>query len=85
MHNITKAIKKAFCSIKKFTKKVSGNVYRGGYISSSASVGVKRRNKRRKTRTWRVAKKPRKTRNMKSRRRRRSRKGRRKRKTKGKK
>lgn len=81
MHRVTKAIKKAFCSIKKFTKKVSGNVYRGGYISSSASTT--RRNKRRKTRTWRVAKKPRKTRNMKSRRSRR--KGNRKRKTKGKK
>ena len=82
MHRVTKAIKKAFCSIKNFTKKVSGNVYRGGYISSSASASVKRRNKRRKTRTWRVAKKPRKTRNMKSRRRR---KINRKRKTKGKK
>lgn len=80
MHRVTKAIKKAFCSIKNFTKKVSGNVYRGGYISSSASTT--RRNKRRKTRTWRVAKKPRKTRNMKSRRRR---KINRKRKTKGKK
>ena len=75
MHRVTKAIKKAFCSIKKFTKKVSGNVYRGGYISSSASASVKRRNKRRKTRTWRVAKKPRKTRNMKSRRRKRKTKG----------
>ena len=78
MHRVTKAINKAFCSIKKFTKKVS---LKGGYISSSASASVKRRNKRRKTRTWRVAKKPRKTRNMKSRRR----KINRKRKTKGKK
>lgn len=72
MHNITKAINDAFCSIKNLTKKVS---LKGGYISSSASASVKRRNKRRKTRTWRVAKKPRKTRNMKSRRRKRKTKG----------
>jgi hypothetical protein len=67
MHNITKAIKKAVCSIKKFTRKISGNVLKGGYISSSASAT--RRRKGRKTRTWRVAKKPRKTRNIKSKRR----------------
>jgi hypothetical protein len=72
MHNITKAIKNAFCSIKKFTKRVS---LKGGYISSSASASVTRRNKRRKARTWRVAKKPIKTKNMKSRRRKRKTKG----------
>lgn len=82
MHRVKTLLNKGANFIRNFTKRVS---LKGGYISSSASVGVKRRNKRRKTRTWRVAKEPRKTRNMKSRRRRRSRKGRRKRKTKGKK
>ena len=79
MHRVTKLLNKGANFIENFTKKIS---LKGGYISSSASV--KRRNKRRKTRTWRVAKKPRKTRNMKSRRSR-SRKIKRKRKTKGKK
>ena len=81
MHRVTKVLKKSVGFIRRLTKKIP-NVLKGGYISSSASV--KRRNKRRKTRTWRVAKKPRKTRNMKSRRRSR-RKRNRKRKTKGKK
>jgi len=76
MHNITKVLNKGVKFIKNLTKKVS---LKGGYISSSASAT--RRNKRRKTRTWRVAKKSIKPRNMKSRRR----KGNRKRKTKGKK
>lgn len=76
MHNITKVLNKGVKFIKNLTKKVS---LKGGYISSSASAT--RRNKRHKTRTWRVAKKSIKTRNMKSRRR----KGNRKRKTKGKK
>lgn len=81
MHRVTKVLNKGVKFIKNLTKKVS---LKGGYISSSASASVTRRNKRRKTRTWRVAKKPRKTRNMKSRRRSR-RKINRKRKTKGKK
>ena len=81
MHRVTKVLKKSVGFIKRLTKKIP-NVLKGGYISSSASTT--RRNKRRKTRTWRVAKKPRKTRNMKSRRRSR-RKINRKRKTKGKK
>ena len=81
MHRVKTLLNKGANFIRNFTKRVS---LKGGYISSSASAGVKRRNKRRKTRTWRVAKKPRKTRNMKSRRRSR-RKINRKRKTKGKK
>jgi len=83
MHRVTKVLNKSVGFIRRLTKKIP-NVLKGGYISSSASESVKRRNKRRKTRTWRVAKKPRKTRNMKSRRSR-SRKIKRKRKTKGKK
>jgi hypothetical protein len=81
MHRVTKVLKKSVGFIKRLTKKIP-NVLKGGYISSSASASVTRRNKRRKARTWRVAKKPIKTRNMKSRSRR---KINRKRKTKGKK
>lgn len=83
MHRVTKVLKKSVGFIKRLTRRIP-NVLKGGYISSSVNASVTRRNKRRKTRTWRVAKKPRKTRNMKSRRRSR-RKINRKRKTKGKK